>query len=308
MKLIIDTDTGADDAIGLLMAAAHPGAEIVAVTTVAGNVPLDQATTNAGWSLHVAGVSDVPIFIGCDGPLVRPLETATEVHGADGLGDTNFGPSPIGPQHEHAATALVRLAVEHDGEAVLIALGPLTNLAVALAIDPLLLTRFSHTVIMGGAPDMVGNVSDMAEFNIWVDPEAAAKVFDAPGRKTMVGWNVAMSAAQVSRQARAQMAQLGTAAGRFAHDVTAVVEKFCAAELGLDFFALPDPIAVAIALDPSIVTRDQAIGIKVGLGDEARGATFPTWLTPDARATTIVWEADADAFSAQMFAALRRLD
>jgi purine nucleosidase len=306
-KLIIDTDTGSDDAIALLMALAHPDAEVLALTTVAGNVPLDQATRNAKSTLRVAERVDVPVYVGCDRPLVHSLETATEVHGEDGLGNANLPDPGISSQNEHAVPALVRLAAESNGEHDLITLGPLTNVAAALAIDPDLLTRFRRTVIMGGAPDMVGNVTDMAEFNIWVDPEAAARVFVAPGARVMVGWNVSMTAGLISPEQRQAMAQVGTASGQFAHDVTSVVEAFCHQELGIPFFSLPDPLAVAIALDDAIATRTQAIGVTVGRSDEARGATFPTHLNPDAPATDIVWEADGDAFQTQMFDALRVL-
>lgn len=305
-RLVIDTDTGADDAIALLMALAHPGARVEAITTVAGNVPLDQATRNACCTLRVAERAAVPVYVGADRPLIRQLETATEVHGSDGLGDSNLPDPAIEVQAEHAVDALLRLSREHADELTLVTLGPLTNIALALALDPEFLTRFDKTVIMGGAPDVVGNVTDMAEFNIWVDPEAASRVFESPGHKVMVGWNVAMISALVSPEQRRQMAELGTACGRFAHDVTAVVEAFCHAELGMPFFSLPDPIAVAIALDPSLATRTQQIGVRVGTG-EARGATFPTYLTPDVETTDIVWEADGDAFAAQMFAALEAL-
>lgn len=305
-KVIIDTDTGSDDAIALLMALAHPDCEVVAVTTVAGNVALGQATENAKHSLLVAGRGDVPVFVGCDRPLIHPLETAAEVHGDDGLGNLHLPVPELASQAEHGAQALVRLAAESDGEYVLITLGPLTNVAVALALDPDLLTRFDSTVIMGGAPDMVGNVTDSAEFNIWVDPEAAAKVFAAPGNRVMVGWNVSMTAAQVTSEQRRSMAEIGTKSGKFAHDVTAVVESFCHEEFGLDVFVLPDPLAVAIALEPSIATRTQDIGVRVGLG-EARGATLPTYLSADEPVTKIVWEADAQAFSRQMFSALAAL-
>lgn len=306
-KLIIDTDTGSDDAIALLMALAHPDAEVVALTTVAGNVPLDQATRNAKSTLRVANRSDVPVYVGCDQPLIRTLETAMEIHGDDGLGNIHLPDPGIDSQPEHAANALVRYGAESAGEWDLITLGPLTNIAVALAIDPDLLTRFRRTVVMGGAPDMVGNSSDMAEFNIWVDPEAAARVFAAPGERVMVGWNVSMASAQVTPEQRKAMAALGTASGQFAHDVTAVVEAFCHQELGMPMFVLPDPIAVAIALDPAIATRTQSIGIRLGLDEISRGATFPTYMDADVPVTDVVWEADADAFSAQMFEALRQL-
>lgn len=306
-KMIIDTDTGSDDAIALMMAVAHPDAEVVALTTVAGNVALDQATRNAKTTLRIAGRPDIPVFVGCDRPLVYPLETATEVHGDDGLGNVHLPDAGIDSQPEHAVLALVRLAAESNGEHDLITLGPLTNVAAALAIDPDLLTRFRRTVVMGGAPDMVGNVTDMAEFNVWVDPEAAARVFVAPGERVMVGWNVSMTAGLVSPDQRKAMAELGTAAGQFAHDITSVVEAFCHQELGIPFFSLPDPLAVAIALDDTIATRTQSIGVTVGRSAEARGATFPTHLQPDAPATDIVWEADAEAFQAQMFAALSAL-
>jgi len=289
------------------MALAAPDVEVKALTTVAGNVPLAQATRNALTTLRVSSYHDVPVFVGCDQPLVRTLETAVEVHGSDGLGDSNQPDPGIEVQPGHAAVELVRLARESAGEDTLITLGPLTNVAVALAIDPDLLTRFRQVVVMGGAPDAVGNVSDMAEFNIWVDPEAAARVFAAPGTRTMVGWNVSMSSAKVTPEQRKQMATVGTAAGQFAHDITAAVENFCLQELQLPCFVLPDPLAVAIAVDPEIATRTETIGVRVGCGDEARGVTFPAHLSPDVASTEIVWEASQGAFDDQMFAALAAL-
>lgn len=306
-RFVIDTDTGCDDAIAILMALAAPNVEVKALTTVAGNVPLAQATRNALSTLRVSRRPDVPVYVGCDRPLLRTLETALDVHGADGLGNSNQPDPGIATQDEHGVNALVRLAAESNGEDTLITLGPLTNVAVALAIDPDLLTRFERVVIMGGAPDVVGNVSDMAEFNIWVDPEAAARVFAAPGQRMMVGWNVSMSSAQVTPPERKKMAALGTDAGQFAHDITAAVERLCLQELQLPCFMLPDPLAVAIAIDPAIATRTETMGVRVACGDEARGATFPAYLSPDVATTDIVWDANQQAFSEQMFTALAAL-
>ncbi|NUT40093.1 MAG: nucleoside hydrolase, partial [Thermoactinospora sp.] len=179
MRLVIDTDTGSDDAVALLMAARDPGATIEAVTAVAGNVPLPVATRNALITLELAGSGEVPVHAGCARPLLRPLATAQHVHGADGMSGAPL-PDPVGaPTGEHAVDALLRLARERGPELTLVTLGPMTNVAAALVRDRHLLRRFRRTYCMAGAADACGNITASAEFNVWADPEAAAIVCDA---------------------------------------------------------------------------------------------------------------------------------
>ena len=178
LRLLIDTDTASDDAVALLLAARHPGATIDAVTTVAGNVPLDLATRNALLTLELAGAGGLPVHRGCDRPLLRPPETAQHVHGLDGMSDAPL-PEPAGAATgEHAVDAILRMAREQDRKLTLVTLGPLTNLAAALVRDRGLFGRFRHTYCMAGAADACGNISPGAEFTAWADPEAGQLLID----------------------------------------------------------------------------------------------------------------------------------
>ncbi|SPL91749.1 Inosine-uridine preferring nucleoside hydrolase [[Actinomadura] parvosata subsp. kistnae] len=190
MPLLIDTDTGSDDAVALLLAVKD--GDVRAVTTVAGNVPLETATRNALITLDLAGHAAVPVHPGCDRPLTRPPSTAQHVHGLDGMGDTGLPDPARGPADGHAVDVLLSLPRRHPGELTLVTLGPLTNLAAALLRDRELLTRFRHVYCMAGAADLHGNVTPTAEFNVWADPEAARVVLRAatPGQVTWIGWDV----------------------------------------------------------------------------------------------------------------------
>src|SRR5699024_8868760 len=170
-RLLIDTDPGVDDALAILMASAH--ADVEALTVVAGNVGLDHTVRNARKLVELAD-AQTPVFPGCALPLVLPpLDDAALVHGADGFGDVGFAEPAPQAADEHAALALLRLTREHPGELTLVALGPLTNLALALRLDPSLPERVARLVVMGGAVNGHGNtLSVPAEFNIGCDPEA----------------------------------------------------------------------------------------------------------------------------------------
>ena len=169
-SLVIDTDTGSDDAVALLMAARSSQVEIRAVTTVAGNVPLAQATRNALVTLELAGAVDVPVHEGLAKPLLRELSTAQFVHGEDGMSGVPLPPPSATPASGHAVDLLRRVAAEQPGRHVLVTLGPLSNIAAAILVQPDLLTRFTAVVAMAGAFDGVGNVHPVGEFNVWADP------------------------------------------------------------------------------------------------------------------------------------------
>src|SRR5208283_975943 len=168
---LIDTDTASDDAVAIIMALMAPDVRVLGLTTVAGNVALEQATRNALFTAEICG-SDVPVYKGAGAPLVRALRDAHWFHGADGFGDQNYPPPKRAPESEHAVDAMLRLSRENPG-LTLVTLGPLTNIALALARDPALAERIGRCVVMGGAPCCEGNVTPAAEYNIWVDPEAA---------------------------------------------------------------------------------------------------------------------------------------
>ena len=297
-RLVIDTDTGSDDAVALMMAVARPEATIEAVTTVAGNVPLELGTRNALYTLELMEAGDVAVYAGSDRPLLRPLETAQWVHGEDGMGDLGL-PAPQGiARAEHAIDVLRSLSTESPGELTLVTLGPLTNVAAALARDPEMLSRFRHTYIMGGAPDGVGNVSAVGEYNVWADPEAAAMTIAAPGEKTLVGWNVSRTRAVIGPAEREHLQAMNTAYARFTLDINRVLDRVAREYNGLEGFDLPDPLTVAVALDPDIVTSSEAACLAVATANETRGLTFIDRRKSEAPPpnVTVVWDVDGAAF------------
>ena len=252
-SIVIDTDTASDDAIALVLAVREPSVEVRAITVVAGNVPLDLAVRNAIVTLDLAGGAMIPLHAGRAEPLARSLDTAQFVHGQDGMGGAPL-PDPSRPATSHdAVDELLRIATEEPGRHDLVTLGPLTNIAAALQQAPDFLTKFGHTYLMAGSPDGVGNVHALGEYNVWADPEAATIVFAAPGAKTMIGWNISRTFAVMNDEEQARLAAVGPL-GKFAIDINGDVEQYCL-DTGLAGFDLPDPIAMAVALDDSIITE-----------------------------------------------------
>ncbi len=300
-SLVVDTDTASDDAVALVLACREPAVDLRAVTVVAGNVPLDQAVRNAIVTLDLCGATDVPVHAGAAAPLRRPLETAQSVHGADGMGGAALPAPSRGPEGD-AIDALVGMAAGEPGRHTLVTLGPLTNIALALQVEPDLLTRFEHTYLMAGAPDGVGNANALGEYNVFADPEAATIVLDAPGPKTMIGWNISRTAAVLDPDEQARLRASGPL-GRFADEINADVGAYCRAT-GLVGYDLPDPVAMAVALDDGIVRRATDERLVVGLDEPTRGATLPDRRFEAPPPTIrVVWEVDEAAFKQRLFEA-----
>src|SRR5215475_14402581 len=173
--LLIDTDGGSDDVVALIMALRSSDVRVVAMTTVAGNVPVEQATQNVLYTVELCG-TETPVSVGAAKPLLRELVTAQWFHGKDGLGDHGYAPASRTADSRRAVEAIVQSVLANPGIEIL-TLGPLTNLALALDRNPKIVEKIGRCVVMGGAPCCEGNVSPAAEFNIWVDPEAAKIVF-----------------------------------------------------------------------------------------------------------------------------------
>lgn len=298
-SLVIDTDTASDDAIALVLAVREPSVDVRAVTVVAGNVPLDLAVRNAIVTLDLCGGATIPVHAGRDRPLTRPLDTAQFVHGQDGMGGAALADPSRTATSADAVGVLVDIAADEPGRHDLVTLGPLTNIAAALDRDPDLLTRFGHTYLMAGSPDGVGNVDALGEYNVWADPEAARVVFAAPGTKTMIGWNISRTFAVMTTAEQAELAAVG-ALGKFAIDINGDVEKYCL-DTGLAGFDLPDPIAMAVALDDSIITEATDEWLIVGLDGPTRGCTIPDRRygrpTPNIR---VLWSVDEAAFKQRL--------
>jgi purine nucleosidase len=308
-RLVIDTDPGVDDALALLVAAADPDARIEAVTVVAGNVGLDRTLANACTILDVLGADPAatPIFRGCDRSLLGDRVVAA-VHGSDGLGEAHFPPSPRQVESEHAALALVRLARESPGELTLVALGPLTNLAVALSLDPDLPLRYRQLFVMGGAVRATGNMPHPStEFNVACDPEAAAVVLHRWPTLALVPWETAM---QCFIDA-GHLHDIWATSGPRAEFVRRITERRPPDEVGdlqgAGMYAA-DPVAMAAALDPTIVTRSERRHVTVELdGRNTRGQTTVDWFGLGGGAPTVdvILELDRDRFLTVLGAAVR---
>jgi purine nucleosidase len=302
-KFLIDTDTASDDAVALLIATRTPGVTVRAVTTVAGNVPLSMATRNALVTLQVAGADDVPVYEGLAAPILRPLETAQMVHGPNGMGGVDLPETVRRPEREHAVDALRAIARDEPGRHVLVTLGPLSTIAAALLVEPDLLTRFEHCFHMAGAFDGVGNIHPAGEFNVWADPEAAAIVLAAPGDKTCIGWDVSRRHAVVTPDEQTALRALGPL-GTWAVDINGAVIEFCRAESGFEGFDLPDPIAMAVAIDPSLATVRTAHHVTVATDMVARGATIVDHRGGAPAANlNVAWTVDEARFKAMLFSA-----
>ena len=274
-QLLIDTDPGVDDALAIMMAGAH--ADIAGLSIAAGNVGLDHTVRNARTLVDLLG-NNVPIFAGCVTPLVRaPEEDAAFVHGQDGFGDIGF-PEPVALlSDEPAALALLRLTRERPGELTLVALAPLTNLALALRLDPSLPRRVARLVVMGGAVSGHGNTGKVpAEFNIGFDPEAAHVVFEAFPSFDLVDWEATLRHGFDDAEFDRWLAA-GDQRAEFFGKIVATARRYNA-EHDRNGLVAADALAMAVALDPSIVTRRETRAVAIELdGRLTRGATVVDW-------------------------------
>jgi inosine-uridine nucleoside N-ribohydrolase len=247
-KIVIDCDPGHDDAIAILLALASPEVELVGVTTVAGNQTLDKTTRNALVTLEVAGRADIPVAAGADAPLSRELRTAAHVHGESGLDGPELPEPRAQPVPAHAADFLAEVL---DGGTVLVPTAPLTNVALLLERHPDVRDRIEHIVWMGGAIGE-GNVTPAAEFNAFVDPEAAAVVFASGIPITMIGLDVTHKA--LFTRAHAERLRDAGRAGRFVAELSDFFQRFHERSYGFEGSPIHDAMAVAHVLDPTLVT------------------------------------------------------
>jgi inosine-uridine nucleoside N-ribohydrolase len=253
-RVLIDCDPGHDDAIALLLALARPEWEVESISIVAGNTVLPNAVRAATQVLTVAERTDVPVHAGMDRPMRRELRTAAHVHGESGLEGPQLPDPAVAARPQHAVEWLTdRLGRARDaGEPVEVAAtGPLTNLGVVLERDPSLARGISRLVLMGGAINE-GNVTPSAEFNIWVDPEAAAIVFDADTEVTMVGIDVTHRAILPTARFE-ELRDLGTPVGVLTAELCDFFLRFHRSTYGFDGVPIHDAVAVAALLDPSLV-------------------------------------------------------
>ena len=276
-RLLIDTDPGVDDALALLMAYAHPGTQVEALTITAGNVGIEHTLRNALNLVELVG-ADTPVFAGARDPLVRPAEDAAFVHGNDGFGDVGLAAPKRVAETEHAALAMVRLAKRHPGELTFVMLGPLTNLALALAIDPDLPKRVPRLVVMGGAVNGRGNVSRAtSEFNIHFDPEAAAVVFEAWPQFELVDWEATLAHGIPFAELAGWLAA-DTVRARFYDAISRKTRDWMRRTRDLSHWHAADGLAMAAVLDPGAAEHWETRAAKIELdGGLTRGMTVVDW-------------------------------
>ncbi|HKF25039.1 MAG TPA: nucleoside hydrolase, partial [Candidatus Acidoferrum sp.] len=249
---LIDTDGGSDDVVALIMALRSPLVRVAAITTVAGNVPVGQATRNVLYTVELCGAG-TPVYAGAEEPLVEALETAQWFHGKDGLGDHGYAPKSRQAETAHAVDAIIETVSANPGIEV-VTLGPLTNLALAIRKAPGLVRSIGRLVVMGGAPCCEGNVTPAAEFNIWVDPEAAKMVFRAGLPREMVGWHLCRGQAALNPRDIAGILSIGTPLAEFVIRSNSVAAEAYRVQTGEVGISLPDPITMAIALRSELCT------------------------------------------------------
>lgn len=273
-KFLIDTDTGSDDAVALIMALRHPDIEVEAITVVAGNVPMKQGAQNALYTVELCG-KDTPVYEGLAKPLVVELHTAQDTHGEDGMGDIGLDVSGRQPAAGHAVQVILDTVKANSGNIDLVTIGPLTNVAVALTLDPTLAEQVNHCYIMGGTSDNFGNVTAVAEYNIWADPESARIVFESGMPITMIGWDISRKYAVFEDADVAAIKAFSTPLADFTVDIQGKVLEIVTRELGLTGFDFPDPIAMAVAIDNSVIDESDTYFVTVDTSTgPSRGQTL----------------------------------
>jgi purine nucleosidase len=316
---LIDTDTASDDAVALIMALRAPEVRVVAVTTVAGNVEVEQATRNALYTVELCD-ADVPVYRGAAKPLLRRHQNAAWFHGRDGLGDHGYPPPQRTAQGRHAVDAIIEV-IESNPGLVLVTLGPLTNVALALARKPEIVKQVSRCVVMGGAPCCEGNVTPAAEYNIWVDPEAARIVLGSGLPIELIGWHLCRYEATLGPSDIEFVLSFGTERARFAIECNSHARQAYFEQTREDGISLPDPVAMSIALDPTIatcwsehyvdvetsseLTRGMTIVDRLNVAANARNRAVWSHLLAQGPNAKVCWAIETKRWKEALYTALR---
>jgi purine nucleosidase len=318
-QFLIDTDTASDDAVALIMALRSSEIDVLAITIVAGNVNVQQAARNALYTAELCG-SQVPVFVGAEKPLTRPHAPADWFHGRDGLGDHGYPPPRRAPEKQNATDAIIDTIESHPG-LTMVTLGPLTNVALALQKKPGIAAKVSRCVVMGGAPCCEGNVTPAAEYNIWCDPEAARIVMRSGLPIELVGWHLCRGEAALNLSDIQQVLSFGTPVAHFAIECNSHAQKAYLEQTGEHGISLPDPVAMAIALDPSVVTsqsphlvdveteseltRGMTVVDRLNVASNARNRKVWAARLADGHKAKILWTIDNARWKQALYAALK---
>ena len=272
-KMIIDTDTASDDAVALLMALQAPDIEVVAITIVAGNVDVEQGSINARYTVELCG-KNTSVHEGLSAPLVRERYDAKFFHGKDGMGNMNY-PAPQNPPGERHAVDVLIDTIKANPGILLVTLGPMTNVAVAISKAPEIIPNVGRCIVMGGVACTVGNITPAAEYNIWCDPEAARVCFRSALPVEMVGWELCRGEAALSEDEMEYFKEvINTPLSNLVIDCSAHALVANREWLGDSGIGLPDPVAMAIAIEPTICTRKSKHYVEVECdGAFTRGMT-----------------------------------
>lgn len=318
---LIDTDAGSDDAVAILMALRHPDVDVQAITVVAGNVPLEQGVINSLYFTELCQ-TDTPVYAGADRPILREYVSADWFHGADGLGDLGdcYTPKRSYVQEKHAIDAIIHCVRETD-QLEIVTLGPLTNMAMALRKAPDIAARVARCVVMGGAACTNGNVTPAAEYNIWCDPEAAQIVFRSGIPLEMVGWEFSQGEFVLSLDDIEMIRGIGTTFADFTIDCNVKGMRGYEVQTGEIGISLPDGVAMAVAIDPSIsvkashhyadvecqseLTRGMTVVDKLDLADDVRNIDAWRELLANPNKPLICWELDAARWKQMLVDLLR---
>jgi purine nucleosidase len=316
--LLIDTDTASDDAVAIIMALRAPDVRVLAITTVAGNVPVEQSTRNALYTVELCGKT-VPVYKGAPKPLLRAYQDATWFHGRDGLGDHDYSPPRQSCGGLPAVDAIIE-TVEANPGLEIVTLAPLTNLALALAKKPEIARKVGRCVVMGGAPCCEGNVTPAAEYNIWVDPEAARIVFLGGLPIELIGWQLSRGDAVLNEADIRHIERFHSRLGNFAIESNSHARRAYQRQTGEDGISLPDPVAMSIALDPSIgtgwsrhyvdvethseLTRGMTVVDRLNVSADERNRLVWSPLVANGNKIKVCWTIDTARWKQALFAAL----
>jgi len=317
-KFIIDADTGSDDAVAILMALRDPRIDVLGITVVSGNVPMKQGIINTLSTAELCEV-DVKVYAGSDKPLTRDYKelysieefsahvktlspdsvSAQCVHGIDGMGDIGIVPSIYSYEEQDAIEYLIESFNKNPNEITLVTLGPLTNIAKAIQKDPSIVENIKHCYVMGGTSDGTGNVSAAAEYNIWVDPEAAKIVFNSGLQITMVGWDNSYKYAMLKAKEVNDLKSINSKYADFCVDIQKTLTELTYSTYGFYGFDLPDPITMAIAIDNNIIIESQQLHVLVDTRDGiTRGQTIVDYFNAERgiQNVRVVTKSDKDKF------------
>ncbi len=308
-KIIIDTDPGQDDAVAILLALASPELEVLGLTAVAGNVPLALTQKNARIVCELAGRPDIQVFAGCEKPLRHTLVTAEHVHGKTGLDGPNLPDPTMALSDGHAVDFIIETLRTHPaGTVTLCPLGPLTNIATAFEKAPDIVPRVQEIVLMGGAYFEVGNITPTAEFNIYVDPEAADIVFKSGVPITVMPLDVTHKAL-VTKPRNDAFRAIGNAAGTAVAAMTDFFERFDLEKYGSNGAPLHDPCVTAYLIQPDLFTG-RLINVEIETTSNlTRGMSVADWwnVTDRPANATFMGDIDADGFFSLLTDRLARL-